>query len=46
MSLTALTYAQTTGIHLENLDKSGKPHNDFYQDACGGWMKNNPLPNE
>ena len=46
MSMTALTYAQTTGIHLDNLDTSVKPQNDFYQYACGGWMKNNPLPNE
>lgn len=33
-----------SGINLENLDKSIKPGTDFYQFACGGWMKNNPLP--
>ena len=46
MTLTACTKPQTTGIHLENLDTTVAAQNDFYQYACGGWMKNNPLPNE
>ena len=37
---------QTTGIHLENLDRTAVPQNDFYQFACGGWMANNPLTPE
>ena len=39
------SYAQTgTGIDLANLNQTVKPGEDFYQYACGGWMKNNPLP--
>lgn len=44
-SLTAGAQAQlTSGIDLKNLDNSVRPADDFYRYACGGWMKNNPLP--
>lgn len=44
-SLTAGAQAQLkSGIDLKNLDNSVRPADDFYQYACGGWMKNNPLP--
>ncbi len=33
-----------SGISLENLDRTANPGESFYQFACGGWMKNNPLP--
>ncbi|NLI63837.1 MAG: M13 family metallopeptidase [Bacteroidales bacterium] len=36
----------TSGIHMENLDTSVLPGTSFYQYACGGWMKNNPLTDE
>ena len=36
----------TTGIDLANLDTTALPGTDFYQFACGGWMKNHPLTDE
>ena len=36
----------TTGINLKNLDTTAVAGNDFYQYACGGWMKSNPLTGE
>lgn len=36
----------TTGIKIENLDKTALPGADFYQYACGGWIKANPLSPE
>ncbi|MFI3296667.1 MAG: M13 family metallopeptidase [bacterium] len=35
-----------TGIHMDNLDSTASPKADFYQYACGGWMANNPIPDE
>lgn len=38
--------ALTSGILADNLDTTANPVNDFYQYACGGWMKNHPLDAE
>ena len=43
--MTASASAQLkSGIHMGDLDKSVRPADDFYEYACGGWMKANPLP--
>ena len=44
--LTALAAPRTIGIRTENLDRSVAPQEDFYQYACGGWMRLNPLTPE
>ena len=33
-----------SGINLGDLNTTVRPADDFYEYACGGWMKNNPLP--
>ena len=40
------TGEQGIGIKLENMNDSVAPGTDFYQYACGGWIKNNPLKPE
>lgn len=35
----------TSGIDLTNLDTTAVQGADFYQYACGGWMKKHPLTN-
>ena len=45
MSLTTMAQApMKSGIDLTDLNQNVKPGNDFYDYACGGWMKKNPLP--
>ncbi len=45
--LPAFASAQSpSGIDLNALDKAADPCNNFYQYACGGWLKANPIPPE
>ena len=44
-SVSLMTMAQTplgSGLDVTDFDASVKP--DFYEYACGGWMKKHPLP--
>ena len=44
MGIAAQDRVLGAGIKAENMDLSVNPGTDFYQYACGGWMKSHPLP--
>ena len=50
MALSAITLSASaqeslkSGINLADMNTSVKAGDDFFEYACGGWMKANPLP--
>ncbi|MBV9266444.1 MAG: M13 family peptidase, partial [Acidobacteriaceae bacterium] len=34
----------SSGVDLSAIDSTINPCQDFYQYACGNWIKNNPVP--
>jgi len=46
-SVSMMMMAQSdlgSGLNQADFNKNVRPGDDFYEYACGGWMKNNPLP--
>ena len=45
IAATTVAFAQKkSGIRLDYLDNTVDPKNDFYQYACGSWLKTNTIP--
>ncbi len=43
---TVVAHEELQTLDLASLDTTANPREDFYQFACGGWLANNPIPEE
>ncbi len=45
-TVVAPSYAQGPGLDRSAIDESTSACTDFYQHACGAWLKNTPIPDD